>query len=116
MLVYKGYAGKVQYDAEADILHGEVLGTRDVITFQAKSTDEIKRAFVDSVDDYLEFCAERGEKPDKAHSGKFNLRVRQNLHRAMTIAANESGQSLNEWVSKALEDRVNEEAPELLEG
>lgn len=65
---YKGYIGKVEYDDEAGILHGEVIGIRDVVTFAGKSVSEIDRAFRDSVDDYLAFCRERGEMPDKPYA------------------------------------------------
>ena len=51
MIEYKGYFGKVEYDAQANILHGEVLGIRDVVTFQARSVDEVERAFHESADD-----------------------------------------------------------------
>ena len=61
---YKGYTAVVDLDEEAGILHGEVVGTRDVITFQARSVDELEQAFRDSVDDYLAFCKERDEPPD----------------------------------------------------
>ena len=40
MLRYKGYTGYVEFDDEAALLHGEVLDTRDVITFQGKTVDE----------------------------------------------------------------------------
>ena len=56
MLLYKGYTGHVEYDDEAGILHGEVLDTRDVITVQGKTVDEIETAFRESIEDYLEFC------------------------------------------------------------
>ncbi len=65
MMQYKGYTGKVEFDDEADIFHGEVIGLRDVITFQGKTVDEIKGAFRASVDDYLAFCAKRGQEPGK---------------------------------------------------
>ena len=71
MLKYKGYTGHVEFDDEAGIFHGEVLDTRDVITFQGKQVEELRKAFRDSVDDYLEFCDERNEEPDKSFSGKF---------------------------------------------
>jgi len=67
MLQYKGYAGHVEFDDETGIFHGEVLDLRDVITFQGKSVEEIERAFRESVDDYLEFCEERHEEPDKPY-------------------------------------------------
>ena len=56
MLIYKGYIGHVEFDDEADIFHGEVINTRDVITFQGATVAEIKKAFHESVNDYLAFC------------------------------------------------------------
>ena len=54
---YKGYTGVVELDEESAVLFGRVIGLRDVITFQGSSVTEVIRAFHDSVDDYLEFCA-----------------------------------------------------------
>ena len=65
MMEYQGYIGKVDFDDEAAVFHGEVKSTRDVITFQGESVAEMKTAFQESVDVYLAFCAERGEEPDK---------------------------------------------------
>ncbi len=62
---YKGYEAVVAYDADADLFHGEVVNTRDVITFQGRSVDELKSALADSVEDYLAFCRERGEDPER---------------------------------------------------
>ena len=56
VMEYKGYVGKVEFDDDAEIFHGEVLDTRDVITFQGKSVGELRQAFRDSIDDYLAFC------------------------------------------------------------
>ncbi len=67
MMQYKRYIGKVEFDTDADILHGEVVGIRDVVTFQGKSIAEVRRAFKQSVDDYLDFCRQRGEQPDKPY-------------------------------------------------
>lgn len=59
MLKYKGYTGYVDFDDEAGVFHGEVLDLRDVITFQGRTVEEIKKAFCESIDDYLEFCEQR---------------------------------------------------------
>ena len=64
MMVYRGYIGKFDADADAGILHGDVLDTRDVITFQGQSVVELKTDFEGSVDDYLAFCKQRGKQPD----------------------------------------------------
>ena len=106
MLSYKGYSGQIEYDDEAKIFHGEVIDTRDVITFQGKSVDEIELAFRESIDDYLEFCNERGEQPDKPFSGKFILRMSPKLHHKLYLKASRSGKSLNKWVVETL-DSVN---------
>lgn len=64
MMEYKGYVATVEFDDEADIFHGEVINLRDVITFQGKSVDELRQAFKDSLEDYLDFCASRHEEPE----------------------------------------------------
>lgn len=105
MLEHKGQLGYVEFDDDANIFHGEVINTRDVITFQGRSVDELRQAFIDSVEDYLAFCAERGEIPDKPFSGKFMLRTSPDLHRELYIAAKKNGKSLNAWVNDQL-DRI----------
>ncbi len=106
MMEYKGYIGKVEFDEEAGIIHGEVINTRDVITFQGDSVAEVKKAFRESVDDYLEFCKKRGEAPDKPFSGQFVTRIPPDLHRQVNVAALLSGKSLNAWVAEQLQGAV----------
>jgi predicted HicB family RNase H-like nuclease len=103
MMEYKGYIGKVEIDDEAGILHGEVINIRDVITFEGASVDEIQRAFRESVDDYLEFCTQRGETPEKPFSGKFVVRLPTELHRKAYIQAKLADKSLNGWVTEVLQ-------------
>ncbi len=108
---YKGYAGRAKYDFDADLFHGQVIGTRDVITFQAKSVPELRKAFEESVDDYLAFCEERGESPERPYSGRFITRIDPSLHRQISVLAEASGKSLNslveEWLLR-LPHAVNE--------
>ena len=97
---YKGYFGKVEFDDEANIFHGEIINLRDVITFEGETVEELRKAFHDSVEDYLEFCAERGEDPEKPYSGKFIVRVDPELHKTIAIQARKTGESLNTWVNE----------------
>ena len=99
---YKGYTGIVEFDHDAEIFHGEIANLRDVITFQGRSVDELRQAFVDSIDDYLSWCDERGKKPDKPFSGKFMVRIDPQAHREINTAARKSGKSLNAWVAENL--------------
>ncbi|MBN2689462.1 MAG: type II toxin-antitoxin system HicB family antitoxin [Gammaproteobacteria bacterium] len=102
MLSHKGYIGHVEFDEEAEIFHGEVINTRDVITFQGDSIKTIKKALVDSVEDYLAFCEERGESPERPFSGRFNVRIEPELHREAYIAAKQAGISLNSLIVEAI--------------
>ena len=106
MMKYKGYYGIVQYDDEAKIFHGEVINTRTVITFQGTNVDEIESAFRDSVDDYLDWCQERGKEPEKPFSGKFVLRLSPELHRQLNLKAKQSNISLNSFIVHTLEKAV----------
>lgn len=103
MMEHEGYVGKVEFDDEAGIFHGEVINTRDVITFQGTTVAELKKAFRDSVDDYRAFCQARGETPEKPFTGQFVTRVSPDLHRQISLAASLAGKSLNAWVTEQLE-------------
>ena len=62
---HKGCEALVQYDEGAQSFHGEAMNLRDVITFPGSTARELKQAFADSVEYYLAFCQERGEKAGK---------------------------------------------------
>ncbi len=102
MLNYKGYRGRVEFDDEVGLFHGEVLDLKDVITFQGKSVEELEHAFRDSIDEYLAFCQERGEEPDKPFSGRLMLRLPPALHREVYVQARREGKSLNQWIADKL--------------
>ena len=108
MMTYKGYHGAFEYDPEADIFHGEVVNLSDVITFQGRSIDELKQALEDSIEDYLEFCAERGKTPEKPYSGRFNVRLEPELHQRIALEAATAGKSLNGWVAEKLQSAVHQ--------
>ena len=106
-MTYKGYTAHIEFDEEAGLFHGEVIDTKDVITFQGSSVKELNKTFKDSVDDYLEFCKSRSEEPDKPFSGKFVLRLPKSLHRKIYIKAVKNGQSLNNFITQSLNSLSN---------
>jgi len=101
---HKGYVGRVEFDDEAGVFHGEVVDTRDVITFQGKSVEELTRAFRESVDDYLEFCRERNEEPERPFSGRLMLRLPPAVHRQVYVEAKKHSMSLNQWITEKLRE------------
>lgn len=99
---YKGYTGNVAYDHDAKIFHGEVVGLRDVITFQGTTVQEIEKAFKDSINDYLQWCKERGESPAKAFSGNMRIRISPELHAKLSKEAHLHKKSLNSLIVERL--------------
>src|SRR5690349_14335790 len=105
-MTYKGYEAVVEFDEEAGVFSGEVINTRDVITFQGRSVEELKRALQDSVEDYLEFCRARNEEPEKPFSGKLLIRMSPEQHRNIALEARRSGKSVNAYVISRLKPKI----------
>ena len=104
MMEYKGYIGHVEFDDDAGYFHGDVINTRDVITFQGTTVDELRQALKDSVECYLEFFVEMGKTPEKPFSGKFMVRIPPDIHRKVYESARKAGKSLNAWVAERLSE------------
>jgi predicted HicB family RNase H-like nuclease len=102
MMKYKGYFGQIVYDDEAKLFHGEVVGLKDIITFQGTTVNELEKAFHDSIEDYLAWCKERKEKPEKTFSGNLRLRMSPDLHAHLALEATKHGISLNEFINEKL--------------
>jgi predicted HicB family RNase H-like nuclease len=103
---YRDYIGSVEVSVEDNVLHGKILHIRDMVTYEADSPKELQAAFEEAVDEYLADCIELGKAPNKPFSGTFNVRVGEALHRESVIKAAECGINLNEFVARALRDKV----------
>jgi predicted HicB family RNase H-like nuclease len=102
MLNYKGYIGSIEVDVESGLLHGRVLDIRDVVTFQGSTVTEAKQEFQTSIDEYLDFCAQLGQEPEKPFSGKLPFRTSAEHHRLIFLAASKAGKSMNAWMDEIL--------------
>ena len=96
------YAGVFEYDPEADLFHGEVVNTGATLTFQGRSIDELKAALKDTVDEYLDWCAERGKEPHKPFSGNIPLRIGPELHRDLAGEATRKKMSVNQLIKELI--------------
>ena len=101
---YKGYAARIEFDAEDEIFTGRIAGIRDVVGFHADNVSDLKEAFHEAVDDYLATCAKAGKSPQKPYSGNLMLRVGADVHSKVAIAAELSGKSLNQWGEEVLSE------------
>lgn len=101
-MTYKGYSARVEYDADDEILFGRIAGITDGVGFHADNVPELKAAFEEAVDDYIETCAKVGKLPQKPFSGKLMLRVDPAVHASASVAAELAGTSLNQWAEGVL--------------
>jgi predicted HicB family RNase H-like nuclease len=102
-MTHDGYVATIDLDEEAGLFHGEVINTRDVLTFQGRTIDELKTAFADTIADYIDWCRERAKEPERPYSGNFTVRISPELHRRVAAAAARSGKSVNTFVAETLE-------------
>jgi len=103
MMDYKGYHAQIEYDSDDEIFVGKVYGIVDSLNFHGTSVAELEEMFHQSIENYLQMCAETGKTPDKEFKGSFNIRISPELHRGISLQAAQEGMTLNQYVSKALE-------------
>jgi len=110
MKAYKGYTGSVEFDEDDMVFHGRVVGIKDIVTFEAETAQDLVKAFHDSVEDYLAFCAETKQKPEKPFSGNLSLRMSPSLHKQVVRAAGNKAQSVNQWITDTLSEAATRDA------
>lgn len=101
-----GYSAKIAYDEELDLFRGEILGLNGGADFYGKTPEELRTEFKNSLQVFLDVCAEKGIEPRRRFSGKFNLRIPPELHEQLAIAAQAEGKSINLLAQEALRVRV----------
>ena len=103
MMGYKDYLGSVHYNDEDEVFHGKLEFIRALVSYEGTDVNSLRAAFKEAVEDYLELCQEKGEKPETPFKGSFNIRTGSDLHRRASLYAQSRDTSLNQLVSIALE-------------
>jgi predicted HicB family RNase H-like nuclease len=106
LLSHKGYTAAAEVDFDDGLIHGRVLGIRDVVTFEGTTTKAARQDFEAAVEDYLAQCRDEGKEPERPFSGQFNLRIPRELHQRVVEAAERHGLSLNAFVESTLQHAV----------
>jgi predicted HicB family RNase H-like nuclease len=107
ILTYKEFIGSVNFSTDDECFFGKIEGINDLVTFEGSSVKELKKAFHQSVDDYLALCKESGNEPYKSVKGSFNIRIEPKLHYSAIYTALKKGMSLNQFVSEAIKKNVD---------
>ena len=106
-LQYKGFIAKLAASDEENMLYGEVIGARTVLTCAARSIAALKKSFRALVDEYLVFCAEQGIDPEKQWKGKLTFRpCNDDMRIMMQRKAIETGKSVNQWPNLVVEREI----------
>ena len=82
-LVYQGYSARIEFSSDDEYFIGHIAGIKDVVGFHGESVSELKAAFEEAVNDYIEACNKVGKTPQKPYSGKLMLRVCPEIHAAL---------------------------------
>ncbi len=106
VLKFKDYVGSVHYSADDEIFFGKIEGINDSISFEGSSVAELKHAFEEAVNDYIELCRLHQKKPEKTYKGSFNVRIKPELHKMAVQKAMLEGKSLNQFIEDAIEKKV----------
>jgi len=105
-LNYKGFLGSVTFNAEDNILHGKIECIEDLILYEGEFVSEIKNAFKEAVEDYIEICKQTNKPLMKRFKGAINVRVTPDLHQKIAKLATTKGISLNQLVQKSIEREI----------
>ena len=104
VLRYKNFIATVKYSEEDEAFIGRIEGINSVVSFEGQSVEELKSAFREAVESYLDFCHRKGiTEIQKSYTGIFNVRVNSDLHRRAAITAKLRGNTLNAFVREAIE-------------
>lgn len=114
ILEYKGYFASVHFSAEDEIFYGKLIGINDLVSFEGDSVSELKAAFQEAVEDYLDMCRKLNKEPNKMYRGSFNIRIPSELHRKAAIIAAINNVTLNDLVKTAIDDLVKNSSHELV--
>lgn len=106
VMTYKGYNARIEFDDEDGVFFGKLAGIRDGVGFHADNVADLRTAFFEAVDDYLDTCAKIGREPQRPFSGKVMFRIDPETHRKAAVAAELAGKSLNQWAEDVLTEAV----------
>ena len=108
ILNYKEFIGTVHYSSDDEVFYGKILEIDDLVTFEGKTVEELKKSFNEAVDDYIEICKKNKKEIFKSFKGSFNVRVSPDLHKKAVRISNIMGVSLNNFIQKALAKEVED--------
>ncbi len=97
-----GVKAVIAFDPDINMFRGEFVGLNGGADFYATDIEGLRREGEISLKVFFEICAEEGVSPYKKASGRFNLRLSQDLHDKAVALAKASGKSVNAWIAEVI--------------
>ena len=101
-LEYMGYSARVELDPDDECFVGRLAGINDVVSFHGSTIAELKAAFHEAVDNYIETYRKTAKQPERPFSGNVMFRIAPEVHARAALAAQLKGMSLNQWAEEVL--------------
>ena len=79
-MTYRGYTAEIIYSDEDECFVGDVVGIDHIVCFHGDTDEELRTAFEDVVDLYIEVLEEPENPPQKHKTGSFWARLREVFH------------------------------------
>lgn len=106
LMQYKNYFGSVHFDDEELVFHGKIEFIRALVSYEATDAKGLRKAFEESVNDYLDMCNSQNIEPEIPFKGSLNVRLGAELHRRVAIAAEQQHLSINKFITKTLDQML----------
>lgn len=55
-MTYKKFIGSVNFSSTDQVFYGKIENISDLVSFEGNNTDELRNAFHEAADDYIELC------------------------------------------------------------
>lgn len=105
-LKYNGYIGSVNFSEEDNVFFGKLEGIDALVNYEGESVAELRNAFKEAVDDYLEFCTAENITPEKPYSGRISIIISPETHNVIAHLAQKNGITVNAFVNNAIEKQI----------
>lgn len=79
-MTYKGYTAEIIYSDEDECFVGHLVNIDDIIGFHGDTDEELRDAFENMVELYIETLVEPENPPQRHLAGRLLSRLRQALH------------------------------------
>lgn len=104
---YKGYIGSVSFSDEDNCFFGKIEGISDLVNYEGESVNELREAFHNSVDYYLDFCKRHNKEPEKSFSADIKVEIDPDTQWKLNQMASYSGISLSTFIRQILSKAVS---------